>query len=153
MRIAFDAMARLTSPSVMAPTPPWMIVQLHAVGAQLVEGVGNGLERALHVRLHDDAKLLLIGGLHPLDEARERDARVVADERLVALHLAAVGDLLGLLRVLDGVQRIAGAGDIGEAEDLDRRGRRRLVHLLAVLVRHRADLAEAGACEDEVADA
>ena len=40
---------------------------------------------------------------------------------LSLLRLAALGDLLGLLRVLDGVERIARAGDVGEAEDLDRR--------------------------------
>ena len=42
---------------------------------------------------------------------------------------------------------------IREAEDLDRRRGARFVDLLAVLVRHRADLAEARTGEHEVADA
>src|SRR5690606_33268592 len=103
--------------------------ELDAVGGELVEGAGERLERALHVSLDDDAELLLIGRLHALDETLERDARVRADEALVALDLAGVGDLLRLLRVLDGVERIARAGDVGEAEDLDRRGRARRVDL------------------------
>ena len=104
----------------------------------------------MNVGLHDDAQLLLIAGLEPLHEALERDALVGALLALVLLGLAALGDLEGLLRVLDRVERVARGGHVGEAEDLDRGRRAGLVDLLAVLVRHRADLAEARTREDEV---
>src|SRR4029079_11512789 len=103
--------------------------------------------------LDDDAELEEAALRNALRELFERDLGRRGDERLRHLALAAVGDLLRLLWVFDGMHRIARAGHFGEAEDLDRRRRPSLVHLLAVLVRHRADLAEAGTREDEVADA
>ena len=87
-------------------------------------------------------------------ESSSSDTLAVAGMRLLAiLPLAALGDLLRLLRVLDRVHRSPASGTSREAEDLDRRRGARLLELLAVLVRHRADLAEAGTGEDEVADA
>ncbi len=126
--------------------------QPHLLAGELGERVGEGLDRALHVALDDDAQLLLAALGDALRELLERDLRRRRDEALGHLALAALGDLLRLLRVLHGVHAVARVGDLVEAEDLHRRRRAGLVDLLAVLVRHRADLAEPGAGEDEVAD-
>ena len=117
------------------------------------ERVADGLDRALHVGLDDELELELIGLGEARREGLERDARVLRDERLRRLLAPRLGDLLGRLRVLDGVHRIAGARHVGQAEHLDRRRRAGLGDGAAVLVGHRADLAPSAAGEDDVADA
>ena len=126
--------------------------ELHPLGRELVERVGDRFDRALHVGLDDDAQLLLIGLGHALDEVLERDLGARGDQVLVtlALRLSAISwAFFGSLTACSGSPasgtserpRISTGVDGPASCDL-----------LAVLVRHRADLAEAGAGEDEVAD-
>src|ERR1019366_6274940 len=114
------------------------------LGRELDHRLGERFDRALHVALDDDAQLLLAALGVPLREFFERHLGCGRDKALRHLALAALRDLLGLLRVLDCVHAVARVGHLVEAEDLDRRRGPSLLKLLAVLVRHRTDLAETG---------
>src|SRR2546425_937919 len=116
----------------------------------LREGALDRFERALHVDLEDDLELLRLAFLHLREHLVERRrgrgggpggplARVPGDERA-----------RGLL-VRHDADDVAGFGDLGEAEDLDRPRRLRPADVLGLVVDHRPDLAERGPGDDEVA--
>ena len=152
MTIAFDATARLTSPSVMAPTPAWMMVTFtFSVDSLASASATASTEPCTSALMMSRARADRPRPCAWRDpRARPWRSRGRGSSTFV-LRLSAIS--CGLLRVLDDVQRIAGARHLGEAEDLDRRGRAGLGDVAAVLVGHRADLAPGGAGEDDVADA
>ena len=57
MMMALEAVASMTSDSLMPPTPEWMMSHLDLVVADLPEGVGQRLDAALHVGLDDEVEL------------------------------------------------------------------------------------------------
>jgi hypothetical protein len=61
-----------------------MIAGLDLVGAELLDGTGNGFDRALHVALDQKRELLAAGVLQLRHHLLERTARRLAGGRLLA---------------------------------------------------------------------
>ena len=63
--IALDAVARLTSDSVIAPVPLWIVLQLHLgmLGVDLLQRVLDRADRARYIRLQQDIEILDLPGL------------------------------------------------------------------------------------------
>ena len=85
---------------------------------------------------------------HVLDADRRRGRAL-----LVEHALAIIGDFAGARLVLDDRERIAGRRNRRQAEHFDREGRTGFLHLPALVVDHRADLAARCARDEHVADA
>ncbi len=123
---------------------------LDLVGRQLVQRADDRLHRALHVALDHERQLL--GG-----RSAAREHIFEADRRgggaLLVEHALAVGrDLARPLLILDNRKRIASGRNRGQPEYFDRDRRAGFLHLSAVIVDHRPDLARGGACDEYVAD-
>ncbi len=108
---------------------------------------GDDLDRTLHVALDDEVEVLHAGLLDLLGEAFERDAGALGELRFALLHLAVLGDALGLVAVRHDQEGVAGIRHAFEAEDLDRCGRAGFGDGAAAIVEHGADLAE-GVADD-----
>ena len=124
--IASDAAARLTSDSVMPPTPERTTVTCTSSCGQLGDLVLERLERAGHVGLEDERELLESAAR---TGRRSSPANLAAAAAGLLLELEALralaGERAGLAVVLDDVGVLAGLGHGVEAEHLDRLGRRR----------------------------
>ena len=116
-------------------------LDLDLVGGELVQRLGDGLQRALHVGLDDECELLDLSVLgHPGEQRVERQARGLRERPPSALLLRAeAGDLPGLRLVLDDLEGIARVRDVVEAHDLDGGRRAGLEDALAAVVEHRAN--------------
>ena len=88
-------------------------------------------------------------GLDLAEEIFQRDLLGRADG--VGLLAALLGELAGHALVLDGVEGVARAGDLGHAGDLHRGGGAGLGDAAALVVDHRADTADGAAGNDDVA--
>ena len=121
--IACDADASITSDSLMAPTPVWMICRRTSVCSTLLERVHQGADGALHVALDDDVELLEPALLDAREEVVERD-RAAVRQLLGPQPLVALGrELARRALVLDHPEALAGVHDAAEAQDLDRHRR------------------------------
>ena len=153
--IAFDAAARLTSFSVMPPTPVWMTLTRTSGWSIFAELADDRLDGALHVALDHEVQILDGAGLHLLEELLERDAAArLLRQRLAAQALTALlRELAGAALGLDDAQQLAGRRRAVEAEDLDGVAGPASSMLLAAIVVERADAAPGVAGDDRVTDA
>ena len=117
------------------------------------ERVGEDFDRALHVALEDEVEVLHAGLLDLFGEAFERDAGALGELGFALLHLAVLGDALGLVAVGHDEEGVACVGHAFEAEDLDRGGGAGFGDGAAAVVEHGADLAEGVADDVAVAEA
>src|SRR6185436_20008840 len=127
-------------------------VDPHLVLRQLGERVHERPDRALHVRLHDQIQLgdLVAFGLrHQLLQGRRARRHHLGRPEL---GLPFLHDVARRAFVLDLADVVASVGGRGPAEDLHRLAGTRLLHLLPVLVEHRADPRPRRARDDRVAD-
>ena len=144
MIVALDALASWTSFSVIPPTPRWTKLELHVVALELAQALGHRLERALHVGLQHQVERRGLAALDLLEEVLELGAGRRCGDRLVTGEAEALRPGLaerargGL--VLGHAQLVAGLGRLGEPEHLDRHRRRRLLHVVAVVVDECLDL-------------
>ena len=124
---------------------------------ELAQRVGERFERALDVGLEHQVERGDLAALHHREDVLEAGTAGEAHRVLQAGGPAPVGaglgDGAGGLLVGRDAQLVARERDVVEAEHLDRHGRTGLLHLLAVLVEHGADLAPRAAGDDRVADA
>ena len=124
---------------------------------ELAQRVGDRLQRALDVGLEHEVERGDLAALHHREDVLEAGTAGEAHRVLQAGGPAPVGagfgDGAGGLLVGRGAQLVAREGDVVEAEHLHRCGRTGLLHLLAVLVEHGADLAPRAAGHDRIADA
>ena len=67
--------ASVTSDSVMPPTPECRMRAATSLGAERLQRLGDGLDRALHVALDDQREDLVAGGLELAHHLLERAAR------------------------------------------------------------------------------
>jgi hypothetical protein len=119
----------------------------------LDERVLQGLDRAGHVALDDQQQLFPLARLERGLQVLQGDPGAALGEHRGALaRLAPLGDLPGHPVVVDDDEAVAGAGHGCQAEHLDRPGRRRVGHRIAVLVQHGPDPAVGLAADDRVAD-
>jgi hypothetical protein len=147
---AFEASARLMSDLGDAADRAVHDVDLHLVGGELGERVGEALVGALHVGLDDERERL--GALGELVEDVLELRRLLLGELHVAeLALAEERDLARLALVAEHLDVVAGARHVLQALDLDRDRGPGLGDRLAVLVVHRAHAPEHGAREQHVA--
>jgi hypothetical protein len=116
---------------------------LDLVGAELLDGTGNGFDRALHVALDQKRKLLAAGVLQLRHHLLERTARTaLARSRLVAgKPLAVFGDLTGTAFILDHRKAVAGLRRALKAENFDRESGSGFLDVLATVIDQRADTA------------
>ena len=123
MTIACEASARRMSLSLIPPTPLSRIADRHLGVFELLELLGEGLERALDVGLEDQVEALdlLLG--HLAVEVFERDGLAFGQGGVAGADAAGLGDLAGAGDVVDDGEVLAGGGDDVEPGDLDR-GRR-----------------------------
>ena len=117
------------------------------------ERVGEDFDGALHVALEDEVEVLHAGLLDLLGEAFERDAGALGELGFALLHLAVLGDALGLVAVGHDEEGVACVGHAFEAEDFDRGGGTGFGDGAAAVVEHGADLAEGVADDVAVAGA
>ena len=133
------AAARVTSLSVIAPTPECSTrtlissveMRLTALTIASTEPCTSALTTSGNSIVVDDAV-----GEHILEADRRRGGALLVEQAL-----AIGGDFAGAGLVLDHGQRIAGRRHRGQAEHFDREGRAGFLHLAAIVVDHRADLA------------
>ena len=123
------------------------------LGGHALERVGEDFDRALHVALEDEVEVLHAGLLDLLGEAFERDAGALGELGLALLHLAVLGDALGLVAVGHDEEGVARIGHAFEAEDFDRGRGAGFGDGAAAVVEHGADLAEGVADDVAVAGA
>ncbi len=107
----------------------------------------------MHVALEDEVEVLHAGLLDLLGEAFERDAGALGELGFALLHLAVLGDALGLVAVGHDEEGVSCVGHSFEAEDLDRGGWAGFGDGAAAVVEHGADLAEGVADDVAVAEA
>ena len=107
MMMAFEAVASVTSDSVMPPTPRHQDLRRHFVGRELVERGDDRFDRALHVALDDQRELGDARGLelihHLLEAGGAAAGRLLADDAL-----AIFGDFAGTRFGLDHREAVAG---------------------------------------------
>ena len=97
---------------------------LDLVGLELVQRVHDGAQRALHVRLEDDAQLLGLAGLDLAVQVLQRRPAVALGPRRLG-RLALLDDAARLLLVGHDAQHVTGGGHLAQAEQRRRptRGR------------------------------
>jgi hypothetical protein len=122
----------------------------------LAQRVGEGFERTLYIGLEHEVERGDLAALHHREDVFEAGTAGEAHRMLQAGGAppvgACLGDRAGRLLVGGGAQLVARERDVVEAEHFHRGGRAGLLHLLAVLVEHGADLAPGAAGHDRVAD-
>src|SRR5665213_3617851 len=121
-------------------------------GGHAGERVGEDFDRTLHVELEDEVEVLDAGLLDLLGQAFERDAGGLGELGFALLHLAVLGNALGLVAVRHDEERVAGVGHGFQAKNFDRRRRTGLLDLFAAIVEHGADLAKGVADDVAVAN-
>ena len=142
--------ARVTSLSVIAPTP-------ECSTRTRISSVEILLTALTIASAEPCTSALMTIGNSIVVEARLANIFSRLDRRrggpLLVEHRLAIGaDLAGARLILDHGQLVAGRRHGAEAEHFDREGRRRLLHLAAMVVDHRPDLARRRADHDHVAD-
>ena len=125
----------------MAPDARADDAQLDLLLGQLLELVGDGLDRALHVGLQDEGQLLELALGDGAAEVLEADAGGGGHRLLAQLQLAEVHDRLRLELSVTAEQLVARLGQRRQAEDLDRRRRAGLLEPRPAVVDEGADLA------------
>ena len=112
--------------------------------------VDDRFDRALHVALDDEReldRLVVLGREHVLEADRRAGGALGVEQAL------AIGrDLTRTRVVLDHREGIARRRHAGQAEHLDRDRGSGFLHLTALVVDHRADLAARRADDEDVAD-
>ena len=157
MIVALDAAASWMSYWVMPPTARWTNESLTSSRSSFWSALGERLERAGDVGLDDEVER---GGLARLDlledvlepgAGRTSRARRGRGSRPAA---SARGSRPPCGRLLVGRDHevVAGVGDVGQAEHLDRRRRTRLLDLLALVVDQRPDPTPGRTGHERVAD-
>ena len=115
--------------SVMPPTPRCTMAMRTSPGLELAQALGHGLERAVHIGLHDGVQS---GGLAPLDPGEDilelgpsrQGVRLAAQARQPLPVLTGVGHPARDLLVGSHHEGVARDRDLRQAQDLDRCGRR-----------------------------
>ena len=131
--------------------------QLHLFALELAQALGHRLERTLGVGLEDQVERGRLAPLDLLEDVLElgagpgRRGRLALVGRAEAL-LALLGDVAGRLRLVGDPELVAGRRNDVEAEHLDRRGGRRLLDVVALVVDQGLDPAPGRAGHDGVAD-
>src|SRR5690606_19902204 len=116
-------------------------LDLHLVGRELLQRVGQRLHRAVHVALDHQVQPRGLPLREHLPDVRQLDAAALDAELLLALQaLARLRDLRRAVRVHD-QQRVTGLRHARQAEDLRRDARPRLLDVVAPLVQERAHAA------------
>src|SRR5690242_10787633 len=94
----------------------------HLLGAELVERADDGFDRALHVALDDERKLLAAGALELAHHLFERAAHGAAArfQLLALLPRAIIRDFAGARLARHDGKAVAGFRRAVEAEHLDR---------------------------------
>ena len=117
----------------------------------LLQALLHSLGRALHVRLHNDAKLFALALGNLAEQIVQRDLLIAGKLLFLGLGCALVGQLAGQLLVLHRVKDVARGRHLGEAGDLHRGGGARLFQRAALVVAHGAHAAHSRARNDNVA--
>ena len=126
-------------------------VHLHLLGRQFDERVGEGLDRSVHVTLHDDVQLV---ELTQCDAVRDvvQTQRLRGAQRLFALQLCAlVGNLACLLLGLHHMEGVTGCRGTVQTQDDGGLGGSGTLDALVTLVEHGLDASVAGSSHDDVA--
>ena len=125
----------------------------HLLGGHADQRIGQHFDRAGDVALDDEGQVLDAGGANLLGQAFERDAGALGELRVALLHLAVLGDALGLVAIGNDEEGVAGVGHGFEAEDFDRGGGAGFFEGASAVVEHGADLAEGVADDVAVVEA
>src|SRR6185295_6976725 len=127
-------------------------LDLDLLGARLEEGIAEHLERALDVGFQDDRQLLDVAGLDAPEQLLEGERALDRQQPLLALFEGPeLGDAARLHLVLDDLEGIARAGQVGESGHADRRRRARGLDAAVEVVGHRADASPGRAGDEQVA--
>ena len=154
MSTAFEALARLTSLGVIAPTPPWMTrMSTSAVESDSTRERSASTEpwpSALRMRL--SVFLPSVGiAMNVSSETRWTGVAAMRTSRRRVARFC--GRFARHALVGDDHQRVAGGRNVGETHDLDRNRGSGFLDLFALVVDERADLTVRPADHDDVADA
>ena len=91
----------------------------HLLGGHADQRIGQHFDRAGDVALDDEGQVFDAGGANLLGKAFQRDAGALGQLGVALLHLAVLGDALGLVAVGDDQEGVAGVGHGFQAEDFD----------------------------------
>ena len=116
------------------------------------EGLAHGFDGTLDVAFDDEGQFLQFALLDLVEQVIQGDFGIDVECGRTFLFQAFFGNGTGRLFVGD-VEDVAGFRYVVEAEDFDWDGRFRFLDAFAPFVVHGADLAEAGADDDRIADA
>src|SRR5713101_1201762 len=126
--------------------------QLHLVGRKLRQHFAEHFHGPLHVALDHNSQFLDVAGLQLLVELVKSDARAAdARHRRVALLTLAVLDDVPRFGFVSHLEQVARIRHALQTEYFHRRGRRRVIHNTAAIVKHRAHFAENRSADEEVA--
>ena len=107
---------------------------LDVLGPQLGQGLGQGLDGAVHVGLEHHLELLDRAVSHLLVELFQGYPADAGQGGFPLLLLAHHGDLLGLALIFQHQEFVPGLGDAVEPLDFHRQPRRHLIHFFAPVV-------------------
>ena len=93
----------------------------HLLSGHADQRVGQHFHRSRDVALDDEWQVLDAGLADLLGQPFERDAGALGKLRLALLHLAVLGDALGLVAIGDDQERVAGVRHGFKAEHFNRR--------------------------------
>ena len=120
---------------------------------ELFKALAYRLNGALYVSLDDDLELLDLAELHLIEEVVERDLGAGVELGLLLLMLTLLDQLARQTLVGDGVEGIAAGGNVVQTGDLDRDRGAGFLDASALIVGHRAHMADRHAGYDDVAGA
>ena len=124
----------------------------HFLICYLLKGSLDGLGRALNIGLDDDVEGLHLAGLDLTEQILEADLLVCAEGCVLLLDLALLNKFTGHALIGNGVEGVAGAGDLGHTGYLNGYGRSCFGYAHALVVYHRADTADSGTGNDYIAE-
>ena len=128
MITAFEALARITSLSLMPPTAECSTRIDTSLVDDLFERADDRLERALHIRFDDDRQFFRDAGRDLREHLLEGAARAGCGSRVAPAALTEIGDVARAALVFGDDEIVAGERRAVEAQHLDRRRGTRLEH-------------------------
>src|SRR5581483_2242139 len=128
-------------------------LQANLIVGELVQQVGQNLDRSADVALQDNVEFLHAGSLHLLGKAFQRHTGTLGQGGFASFLFAVIGDSTSFVAIGNDDELIAGLRQPFHAKDFDRSRGRRLIQLRATIIEHGANFTVDVAYDEVVAGA